>query len=1379
MKKICLLSLFFIAFIPQLSFGGNPADINGDGIVNVTDYLLIISNFNKKTIVGTFSPTDINGDGVTNTGDFLILVSVYGGSSPTLAHAIPPAPTINPSVLTTITGFSATPPPLNTSLAVGTTVGNFNVSESGNASYTIPLIVSPGTAGMAPNLAISYNSQGGDGCLGVGFNLSGLSSITRASQSVYYNNYTGPVNLNNLDNFLLDGNYLIPINGGKNGSPKTVYATESETFVKVISDGTVLTPNIFTVQTKDGKILKYGSSNDAYITASNGRSGDPAIAWLLDTVTDNLGNFMQFSYIQNNLTGEYYVNEINYTGNALADLTPYNKVKFNYVTRPDVNITFINGHQVKHSVLIKSIQMYGDGILMHTYTFNYSQDELNTHLSEIVETGADGKSYNSTKFVWHNNLMVPVTSSNLLGMADDIDPYSSYYRVEDKTGYGIDGLFPRELFNGDFNGDGLTDVVELRDINLFPRPTNNFIKGIRATLYLKNSISNGFLKRGTINYSEGSMNYFAHPVNPYGFKMPFPPSSTIAPLDLNGDGKDDLVLFSQVPESSTSYKEYKQAFKVFLSNGTDFVDTYTFNGKSVGSSDSDKSILFKSTSGDFDGDGITDLLIYYPHPPPNIGGTPHPQMYLFSIKNNIPITVKYNYSNYFEEGDGTKFPDICTDNIYPLDVNGDGRSELMLTSKMNMYLFNLNTDGELIKLSRKNYNDFFSIGVYDHNSSLGYYPAIYPGDFNGDGKTDFLMYFIQPQNLSLSNCRFYANWIMSYSKGDGTFDMMNMENLLSTNIRVPFLYKEGFDPGYDEIIVADFNGDGKADILDKNHSYNYGGAYIYINNVYESGGAAIEDDPFIGVSGTNSSENDGWYKPYSAINLNVYFSKGFAGKTSNNFVKKTFSLSTPNSIGPVNASVLGDFNGDGRTDFVYYGRGVEPTRMFYFDKNYETDNGINKVISITDGLNKTTTLNYNTLPILANSGKYTKGSTAVSPVLDIQTPFYVASHTETDDGIWGKTKTDYSYSGAKFHPFGKGFLGFTGTTINNTTSTTKITNTYEEPLATNFFQTLLHESVTSQTIFNLGVHDKLYTYTTNKLSPVQTNPYIPKYATRYYTYLNQLTDIDLLNADPPGIYNPNDGVPANTTIYTFQQDVYGNTIKQGVANAVLTSNTTNTFENKGAWIPSRFKSTSTTLTRNTPYTRSTTYTNNSLGQPITITSDAGASTNFTYDAYGNILSTTINGITPVRNNINRYDSRGRFVIQQSNALLQYTYATYDNAYGNMLTSNDVNNLQTQYKYDGFGRLKRTSYPGGQRTDVAIQWDNSGLTNSLYKVLTTPDGAPVTITYYDKLGRELRNQVTGFDGTAINTDKIYNNLGQLISTSEPYYNGASPINNFYV
>jgi hypothetical protein len=92
--------------------------------------------------------------------------------------------------------------------SAGRTVGNFAVSPTGAATYTIPLWVPPGPRGIQPNLALVYNSQSGNGTLGVGWNLAGLSAITRCTLTVAQDGTAGPIALAAGDRYCMDGKRL-------------------------------------------------------------------------------------------------------------------------------------------------------------------------------------------------------------------------------------------------------------------------------------------------------------------------------------------------------------------------------------------------------------------------------------------------------------------------------------------------------------------------------------------------------------------------------------------------------------------------------------------------------------------------------------------------------------------------------------------------------------------------------------------------------------------------------------------------------------------------------------------------------------------------------------------------------------------------------------------------------------------------------------------------------------------------------------------------------------------------------------------------------------------------------------------------------------------
>ncbi len=77
-------------------------------------------------------------------------------------------------------------PPTEDKVAVGAIGGTVDVTALGGASYSIPIQVPEGMGGIEPNLSIVYNSQSGNGLLGWGWTLGGLSAITRVGQTDYH-----------------------------------------------------------------------------------------------------------------------------------------------------------------------------------------------------------------------------------------------------------------------------------------------------------------------------------------------------------------------------------------------------------------------------------------------------------------------------------------------------------------------------------------------------------------------------------------------------------------------------------------------------------------------------------------------------------------------------------------------------------------------------------------------------------------------------------------------------------------------------------------------------------------------------------------------------------------------------------------------------------------------------------------------------------------------------------------------------------------------------------------------------------------------------------------------------------------------------------------
>lgn len=184
--------------------------------------------------------------------------------------------------------------------------GEFTVSAQGAASYRIPIAVPPGVAGMAPQLALAYNSQGGNGLLGVGWSLEGLSSISRCPASLVTDGHVRGVKYDSGDRFCLDGQNLISANG-LYATAGAEYRTERENFSRVRSYGaaggnTANGPAYFIVQTKAGLTMEYGKTEDARIQAQ-GKS--VVRAWAVNAMVDAKGNRIEFKYAEDTAAGTH------------------------------------------------------------------------------------------------------------------------------------------------------------------------------------------------------------------------------------------------------------------------------------------------------------------------------------------------------------------------------------------------------------------------------------------------------------------------------------------------------------------------------------------------------------------------------------------------------------------------------------------------------------------------------------------------------------------------------------------------------------------------------------------------------------------------------------------------------------------------------------------------------------------------------------------------------------------------------------------------------------------------------------------------------------------------------------------------------------------
>lgn len=142
-----------------------------------------------------------------------------------------------------------------------------DVSAIGAATYTIPIDVVPGTGGMQPSLAITYNSLWGFGNMGYRWSLTGISSITRVPQSLYYDGKVHPISFDTSDRFALDGRRLILLSGNGYHSTNAIYGQEVEEFSRTVRAWDGLN-DYFADTLADGRIAYYGITQNSRLKSS-------------------------------------------------------------------------------------------------------------------------------------------------------------------------------------------------------------------------------------------------------------------------------------------------------------------------------------------------------------------------------------------------------------------------------------------------------------------------------------------------------------------------------------------------------------------------------------------------------------------------------------------------------------------------------------------------------------------------------------------------------------------------------------------------------------------------------------------------------------------------------------------------------------------------------------------------------------------------------------------------------------------------------------------------------------------------------------------------------------------------------------------------------
>jgi hypothetical protein len=316
--------------------------------------------------------------------------------------------------------------------------GKLDVSDTGAATYSIPVVVPPGLAGATPSLSLEYNSQAGDGILGIGWSLAGIPAVTRCNRTLDQDGYVRDVRFDAQDAFCLSGQRLIPISG-ENGTNGTEYRTEIDGFSRIISYGTAGTgPQSFKVWTKAGLILEFGATADSRVPLN--ASSTTARAWALDRQEDQYGNYLTATYTPSAANGQAYLARIDYSGNSTAGVAPANSVRFTYEARTDNAILYHAGYLTRTPQRLTTIDTYDGANLVSKYKLAYEYGPANnvSRLTSVTLCDAAGTCLPATSFTWN---------ANSFGWGDKT-------LLADATAWASDTTYGF----ADFNNDGIQDL---------------------------------------------------------------------------------------------------------------------------------------------------------------------------------------------------------------------------------------------------------------------------------------------------------------------------------------------------------------------------------------------------------------------------------------------------------------------------------------------------------------------------------------------------------------------------------------------------------------------------------------------------------------------------------------------------------------------------------------------------------------------------------------------------------------------------------------------------------------------------------------------------------------------------------------------------------